>query len=278
MLVLTLTAALAGLQRGATIKLPPGPHPLVAIERRSFDPPVTIVATGAVVRGLRLVDVKGVIWRGGSIEAPGKTRGVGPEGYAVDLRRSEGVVFEGATFTSAVRGLVAADSRGVTVRDARFTGLRSDGINIAGTSNVVIERSSFTDFTPVKPTGSKGDDNFVDGDHPDAIQIWLTKANPVNTDITIRNNVIDGDTQGINTFGPRIGHHERIVVENNQVSTNYPAAISVMGCTDCKVRYNRVGSIRGARFKANVRTSGSTGSFCGNRIVDVPKHVANAKC
>jgi hypothetical protein len=278
MVLTVLAAALAGLQSGATIKLPPGPHPLIAIAAQRFDPPVTIDASGAVINGVRLVEVEGVIFRGGTVVAPGGRAGKGAEGYGVDMRRSHGVRFEGVRFDAAARGLVAADSRALVVRNARFAGLRSDGINLAGTSDVLIEASSFTDFTPVKPKGSKADGNFVDGDHPDAVQIWLTRANPVNRDIVIRHNVIDGDTQGINTFGPRLGHHERIRIENNAVRTNYPAAISVIGCSDCQVRFNTVAGIPGARFKANVRTDASTGQFCGNRIRHVPRHPANAKC
>lgn len=278
MLLVILTAALAGLQPGATVRLNPGTHELIEIKGRSFDPPVTIDASGSVVRGLRLVNVTGVTWRGGSIEAPEGRNGKGPPVYGVDMRKSHGVIFEGVTFTNALRGLVAADSRGLTVRNSRFTGLRSDGINIAGTSDVLIEGSSFTDFTPVKPRGSKEDGTWKDGDHPDAIQMWATKDNRVNTDIVIRGNVIDGDTQGINTFGPRGDGYERIIVENNRVRVRYPSAISIKDCSDCRVRFNKVDSVPGSKYKAGARLLRSTGSFCGNTITDVRSSEGNQKC
>lgn len=277
-MLLLLMTALAGLAPGAVVKVPPGRQPLIAIEGQRFDPPVTIDAQGAVVAGLRLVNSSGIIWRGGTIEAPGGKDGRGAQFYGVDMRKSQSITFDGVHFTNALRAMVIADSRGLVVRNSRFAGLRSDGMNVAGTSNVLVEKNSFTDFSPVKPTGSKALGNWRDGDHPDAVQIWSTKANPGNSDIVVRDNIIEGDTQGINTFGPPGTGYSRIVVEDNVLRINYPAGISVMSCTDCTVRNNRVASLPGSEWKANVRTDRSTGRFCGNRIAALPRHPANANC
>lgn len=269
---------LPGLASGATVKLPPGKSGPFAIVNQRFDPPVTIDAGTATVRGLRIWNSSGIVWRGGTIVADGGPDGKSFDGYAVDVRASRRVRFDDVTFTAALRGLVAAESRGITVQRGHFTGLRSDGINIAGTSDVLIEASRFENFTPKKPTGSKADGSWKDGDHPDAIQIWTTRGNPRMTDITVRDNIIEGDTQGINTFGPRGDGYARIRVTGNRLRINYPAAISLGACEDCTVTGNTAAKLPAARFKANVRLDESTGRFCGNAIADVPNHIANNRC
>ena len=116
----------------------------------------------------------------------------------------------------------------LTVRNSRFEALRSDGIDSVGNSNVLIENNRFSDTRGIPRIGNKGDADFVDGDHSDAIQIWAPVDVPVSTDITIRNNVIEGPTQGINTFGPHGDGYQRITIENNTLDTRYAAGISVM--------------------------------------------------
>lgn len=286
-MMILIAAALSGLQAGATIRLPPGNHDRIIIEGQHFAPPVTIDATDATVRGLTIRNSSGINWRGGTIEAPagrGDTdtskegRGAGPGVYASTVANSRDISFDGVTFTNAKLGMLAGRNNGLTVRNSRFMALRSDGINSVGSSNVLIENNRFFDTRPIPATGSKGDGTFIDGDHCDAIQIWAPKDVPVSTDITIRGNVIEGRTQGINTFGPAGDGYRRIIVENNRIYTNYAAGISVMNCTDCRVRYNQLSPDPNANHKINLRTDNSTGQFCGNRITSIPNHPANAKC
>lgn len=287
MLLLVFAAALAGLAPGATIRVPPGAQPAIAIENRHFDPPVTIDAHGATVAGLTIDGSSGIVWRGGTIAAPNgrgdidspdQKRGSGPAYNATTVSRSRNIAFDDVTFTNAKIGIVASRSRDLAVRNSRFVGLRSDGFVSVGNSHVLIENNHFHDTRPIPSFGSKADGDFVSGDHCDAIQIWAPDDVPVATDITIRGNLIEGSTQGINTFGPRGQGYRRIIVENNTVRITYPAAISVMGCTDCRVRYNTVASAPGANRRANLRTDESTGLFCENRMLALPKHRAAAKC
>lgn len=286
-----LIAAIAGLQPGATVRLPPGIHEKIVIHDQQFDPPVTIDATGAVVRGLDIHNAGGIIWRGGTIEAPkgrgdadtsASGRGRGPAYHAAMVKSSRDISFENVTFTNAKIGMASARSNGLIIRDSRFTGMRSDGINSVGSSNVLIERNIFTDTRPIPSTGSKADGSWVDGDHCDAIQIWAPPDVPVATDIIIRDNIIEGPTQGINTFGPHGDGYQRIIVENNQINTSYAAGISVMNCTDCRVRYNKLWPNEKARHRINLRTDNSTGLFCENDIASLParqpSHRGNAKC
>lgn len=290
-MLLVLIAAIAGLQPGATIRLPPGDNGRIVIRDQQFDPPVTIDATDAVVRGLDIRNAGGIIWRGGIIEAPKgrgdddtslKGRGRGDEHHGALVKSARDVTFDHVTFTNAKIGLVAARSTGLTVRQSRFTGMRSDGINSVGNSHVLIENNIFTDTRPIPSTGSKADGTWQDGDHCDAIQIWAPPDVPVATDITIRGNIIEGATQGINTFGPHGDGYQRIIVEHNSINTNYAAGISVMNCTDCRVRYNKLWPNALAKHRINLRTDNSTGQFCENDIASLParqpSHRGNAKC
>ena len=277
-LALALAAALPDLKAGDTITLGAGPYEMISIRGKKFDPPVTINAGKTVIKGLRIWDSSGIIWRGGIVQAPMGRDGHGPNVYGADVRKTDKLTFDGTTFTESLRGVVVADSTNLTVRNVIFTGLRSDGINVAGSSNVLLENNRFTDFKPSKPTGSKADKTWKDGDHPDAIQIWNTPNNHSGSNIVIRGNVIDGDTQGINFFGPRFDGYSRVTVENNDVRITYPAAISVLQCTDCNVRNNRVATVPGSRFKTNIRFDDTTGKMCGNTMRDTPGHAGNKRC
>jgi Right handed beta helix region len=188
------------------------------------------------------------------------------------------VRFEGTTFTRALRGLAVVDSDDIVVRNAHFTNLRSDGMDVAGTSHVLLENNRFDTFSPVWATGSKADGTWKDGDHPDAIQLWTTPNVRRVTDITIRGNVIDAETQGINFFGPRGDGYARVNVTNNDVTINLPAAISVFACDDCSVRDNRITARPGSKWRANIRFEQSTGALCGNIMPGTPRHPATAAC
>lgn len=271
-------ATIPGLRPGATVTLPADMTGPVAIIGQRFDPPVTILAGKAKIRGLRIWESSGIIWRGGTITAETGMTGKSYPSYGVHIRGSSRVRLDDVTLTDAVRGVVTADSRAITIQNSRFTGLRSDGADIAGTSDVLLQNNVFKDFSPIKPTGDKAAGNWKDGDHPDAIQMWTSKVTPNPTDITIRDNIIEGDTQGINTFGPRGAGYDRIRVTGNRLRVGYPAAISLIACRDCEISGNDITTEPGARYKPNIRTDASDGRFCGNRLASVPGHPAASVC
>jgi hypothetical protein len=286
-MILLMVAALAGLEAGKTIRLPPGVQDKIVITDRHFDPPVTIDAHGATIKGLKIEASSGIIWRGGTIVAPkgrGDTdpspagRGTGPSHYASVVARSADIVFDDVTFADAKIGMVAGRNQRLTVRNSRFRGLRSDGIDSVGNSHVLIENNAFSDTRPIPRIGKKGEAGFIDGDHPDAIQLWAPPDVPLATDIIIRNNRIEGSTQGINTFGPKGDGFQRLVIENNTLLTRYAAGIFISNCADCRVRFNRLEPNSQAQNNIDMRIEASTGQFCGNRITAIPRHSANAAC
>ena len=275
---LAQTTPLPGLKPGAVVRLGPGPYPMLTFNGQHFDPPVTIEAGRARVMGITVRNSSGIVWRGGDIQAAKGRQGNDPNHWGVHIRGSGRVTFENARVSDAYHAMVIGDSHDIVVRNNVFTDLRSDGMDVAGTSNVVIENNSFSNITPVKATGSKQDGSWKDGDHPDAVQIWTTPTNRRVTDITIRGNTVDGDTQGINLFGPKGDGYARIIIENNSVHITYPPAISIFKCDDCSIRGNRVWKIAGSPYQANIRFEESTGQACGNSMADWREHFAMKRC
>jgi|GEM_PF-5480891 len=280
MLALGLLAAasLSGLKPGAIIKLPPGPHPMVEIRDESYDPPITIDARGAIVAGVRLWHASGVIWKGGIIEAPKGQHGAGPNGWGVDGRWAKNISFDNIESRNAHIGMIFSNSEGLVVRGGWFHALQSDGINIVGVTNVLVEDSRFEDFRPVRATGIRGTPSFRDGDHPDAVQIWTSKDRPFGRDIVIRRNKVHGMTQGINMFGPIGDGYERVSITDNVVDIFDPPAISMFSCTDCEITGNRVSALPGAPYNVNIRTDNSKGRFCNNRVDKLPNHPTARRC
>jgi hypothetical protein len=284
MLALSLFAAasIPGLAPGATVRLPQGPHPKLSIRGERFDPPVIIEASGTTLQGVEIWDSSGIVLRGATVVAPkgpnGPSGPSGPLSWGVDARRVKNVVFEGLTITKVHTGMVIGDSDGVTVRGSRFHAMRSDGIDIAGVTNILIEDNDFRDFRPIKAKGSRQDGTFVDGDYPDAVQLWTTKDHDYGRDVMIRRNTVDGDTQGINLFGPQGRGYERVRILDNTLNITYPAAVSVFKCTDCEVIGNKATAIAGAPYLVNIRIENSTGRFCGNDTFNNLRIPARKRC
>lgn len=239
---------------GATVRLSGDCGAIRLHGRRA---PLTVDAKGATIRGLWLMRVSDLTWRGGTVEAPGGRDGVKQEGYGGIVEWAERVTIEGVTFTNAYRGLVTRrENRDITVRDNLFTGLRSDGLNFTGIRGGLVEGNRFRDFAPIRSTCSFADGrvqgggvakarceaeggSWKDGDHPDCIQMWATIE-----DVVVRGNVIDTpapiDCQGITSFGRRTDRYARIQVIDNEVTTDDWNAIAIGNCTDCLIRGNRV--------------------------------------
>ncbi|QMW24243.1 right-handed parallel beta-helix repeat-containing protein [Sandaracinobacteroides saxicola] len=281
----TVVAALAAAGAGETLVLR-GPCGGIAITDVIKAAPVTIDARGAEVRGLSLVRSGGVRWLGGSLSAPGGVGAKGPAGYALLVRDSRDISFDGVRMTDAMRGAVVDRSRRIAFANARFSGLRSDGMNIVASSDVTVRDSVFADFRPnptqcalpgqVTPGMSRRDcvaagGAWTDGDHPDAIQTWGGGSNYVFT-----GNSISGPVQGIGNFGPRNDPPPtNVVIERNVIRVSTPHGITMPGCVDCRISGNTLARADGARFKVVIRAEGS--AVCGNAVADGGAGVAGCR-
>lgn len=161
-------------------------------------------------------------------------------GMRVDA--SSDVTIDGVEFTTVLRGLILTGSNDVRVVNSEFQGIRSDGINLAGTQDVLIENNYFHDFYPwYGPSPAVGD-------HPDFIQYMSQSGSEAGVHgVTIRGNVMlqgeGGYTQSI--FGHNGGGGpDGEPFTNFEVSGNFIQNSQVHGIT--------LGDVSGARVFGNV--------------------------
>lgn len=271
---------------GDTVRLAQSCDDLVIIRGVSKNTPGVTLEVGTHVfrGGLRLNNVFGLNIHGGIFEAGPNSRG-----YATHIVDGGRIVFDNGWYRNGYRGMVVTRTKGITVRNSRFVGLQSDGINITGAGdNGLIENNRFGDFSPVPSRCTYADGNFAvrtssrackagggqwkDGDHPDAVQTWGGWGT-----LVVRNNIVENldgtaaETQGINSFGK--GPPELFIVENNRVHATYSAHI-----TNVAKEGRVVGNyVKGKGVKGNIRL-GPDIIACDNKVPDVPGNRARQTC
>ena len=274
-----LAATISAAAPGDTVQLSADCSALVEVRSRTKAAPgVTVEAIGRTLSaGLRMWDSSGITWRGGTIRG-------GANGYGVDLRRGERIVFEAVTFTAAVRGIVVNATKGVKIRNSSFLRLRSDGVNFVGAGDAgVAENNLFRDFDPGQTRCDLADDvvevglskaactakggDWTDTYHPDAIQSWAGWGT-----LVARNNRIEGDTQGINTFGA--GPPQRWDVYGNTIIIDYPSAIS-NSAAEGLVTQNYVSGT--GTYAAKIMVKNAVVA-CGNTVTQLPSSAAAQPC
>lgn len=274
-----VAATIFSAQPGDTVQLTADCPTLVEIRNRTKTAPgVTVEAIGRTLQaGLRIWDTSGVTWRGGTIRG-------GSNGYGLDLRRGERIVFEAVTFTDAVRGAVVNATKQVTIRNSSFLRNRSDGINFVGAGDLgVAENNLFRDFDPGQTKCELADDvvevglpkaactakggDWTDTYHPDAIQSWAGWGR-----LVARNNRVEGETQGINTFGA--GPPQRFDIYGNTILINYSAGIT-NSAAEGSVTGNYVDG--SGTYAAKILVKNAV-IACGNTVVDLPASAAAQPC
>jgi len=105
-------------------------------------------------------------------------------GIGLNVLYSTDVVVENSEIRRFHRGIGVGESKGFTLRGSEIHDLRSDGMNFAQVSGVLIENNSIHDFRRPAETG----------DHADMIQFWTVGTTKPSTDIVIRNNVLNSGT------------------------------------------------------------------------------------
>lgn len=102
-------------------------------------------------------------------------------GFGLWVRFSQNIQIENSTFRGWYRGILAGKSTGITLRGSDFYDMRSDGVNFAEVTDVLIEGNLFRDFR------RRADDPA----HPDMIQFWTNGTDSPNRNITIRDNILN---------------------------------------------------------------------------------------
>lgn len=262
----------ASLKPGATIVLPAGDHPRIVLRNHSFNPPVTIDASKARVKGVSLHNVNGLHWRGGTIIAPEGPHPSHPRlGYAVEARNSANLSFQDVKVTDAGRAFVFANSEGLTLRRLDIDGVRAEGVNLGVSHKALIEDVRCANFTPTPKVRDEKGKMIKDGDHPDCIQAWSRAGAAPLTDIIVRRVTARGQMQGI-FFGNRGrggdgAGYRRVLIEDNDIEVTYPNGIMLSEASESIVRNNRVATMKGGRYQnTTIRLPGGDVISCGNKV------------
>ena len=282
---------------GDVILLPPGPHPALAINGgRLFDPPVTIrsadparpaILPGLVVRGggglifedilfdyvprpgedekfipFRLNETQNIVLRrnvfDGALAAWGRSWTIGkPTAFGFGARGVRGLTLEDNEWRVWARALIISRSVDVVVRGNHVHRIRSDGMDFAQVSGLLIEANYIHAFDGV-PDGT---------DHRDMIQFWTASTAQPTTDVTIRGNLLDAagglQTQSIfirNEVAERDAARREemlyrdFVIEDNVIRNGHLHGITISNARGVAIRRNTVLRLGDSAFDGGLGT------------------------
>ncbi|WP_377845467.1 NosD domain-containing protein [Bosea sp. UC22_33] len=281
----TLSSMLKAASGGETIVLAPGDYGAMQFPQKAYSPAIRIQAQQANFTGLILASLSGVTIDGGTIVGPGG------RSYGVSIREARNIRIANMTISGAHRGIVVNQGEDVALVGNRLTELISDGINVAYSRRVRIERNSCRDFRPTPAVYDAAGNRLKDGDHADCIQAWSRPAFPPTSDLTIIDNEADGLMQGI-FLGNHVrdgiddGGFDRVVIRGNRVRVGVPNGITVSGLRQGEVIDNVVDTTPGATLpkpphrpvRAKLMVLGTDVVQCGNRVVDMPNLPGQTPC
>lgn len=265
----TVAATLQRAAAGTTIKLAPGEYDAIALRDRHWSPAVTIDASAAHLRGVRLDLVSGLTWHGGTFS------GGDVERSGFNVNKGDHLIVDGVAFSHYLRnGIGLSVVSDVRITNNSFSDSGSDGIDVAMSRRIVIDHNRCFDFHP------------TDKAHPDCIQMWSHPQEPPTADVVISNNEAIGDMQGFTMFnhirdGVDDGGFDRITVEHNFVKVTVWHGIFVGACRNCIVRHNRAESIPNPAFpraRAWIKAEGENVVNCDNIAVMFPDDPGRARC
>ncbi len=265
----TLWTVVKAAHPGDVVLMAPGAYPPVALNAMVFAAPgITLRPADSsrppVLASLTLNGSQGVRISGLEIDYTGTGFGVTIAGSArihaeaLNIHSKpgtyggNGLLFRDASDVSIVNsevhdlgtGISHIDSAGVLISGNVVHAIQSDGIRGGGSSSLEISHNLLYDFNP-QPT-----------DHPDAIQLWATKANPRPGPIRITDNVVvrapgqRPQSQGI--FGG--GAHDMTISGNMLLGTMFNG-ISVADVQTAIIDHNFVQGFKDMWSGINIRNA-----------------------
>jgi len=132
-------------------------------------------------------------------------------------------------------GIGHADSRGLTVTGNNIHDIRMDGIRGSGSSDVTISKNYIYDFYR------------IDGDHADAVQFYTSSKNPVSSNISVYDNLIDQGNglaaQGIFMRNAGDGLFKNVAIKDNIIIGGNHNGIYVEGGDQVSLTNNEIYSV-----------------------------------
>ena len=251
-----LTADLAKARPGAKIVIT-GVCPAYKISAKSFMPAVTIDATGATFPngGLYIADSTGIHMVGGTY-GPNPAAGT----FGLSVRGSHDISMVNGRFEDLEYGIVINEAEHIVVAHNRIDKIRNDSIRFFNSRFGNINSNAI--LGAALPPGSL--------DHPDGIQL----ASPFGhvSDVSITNNTVAGDSQGIGLFGDDHQNNgfDRITITGNYLATTYPQALAIQYCRNCTATGNTIVTLPGAVHTSAFNQYSNTGITAkGNVFIDL---------
>ncbi|MEY2883478.1 MAG: hypothetical protein RL490_1202, partial [Pseudomonadota bacterium] len=272
----TIGSVFVNAQDGDTIKLQ-GSFGSFALQNRTFGTRLTIDASAATISDtLTIKNVNNLYITGGKF---GSTTNAMRAGRSIAVYNGSNITIikavvanngndMGITFAGTIRPTVTAVAFsgnrlgiGVTsVTDAKissntFTKMSSDGINVVDSQRVLVTANKCSGTVPAALA------------HPDCVQLWSLAGKPMQSDITITNNIVTGATQGLTSFDPSTASGTRITISGNDIFTSYSQGIACYGCFDSVFSNNTLRTMAGAQWRTSMNIIGGSNNVISNNTV-----------
>jgi len=228
----------------------------VEIARNAKDPANPNAENLGKIAGGKGISFDGVYFHG-SLDNDARNDMVGP-----NIGNVDGLRIVNSRFEQLMAGFRLGACNNVTVANNIVTALRSDGFNFAASTNVLIERNSFSNFQR----------NTTD--HPDAIQFWTQGSTKPSANITIRYNIVlprgGNGMQGI-FLADQVGNlpYSNVLIEKNLiVGLNMANGIFPSHVNGLTIRYNTVVSPVDDGNPVWIRVDKATGVSVTGNIAD----------
>ncbi|MHB8530401.1 MAG: right-handed parallel beta-helix repeat-containing protein, partial [Caulobacteraceae bacterium] len=145
-------------------------------------------------------------------------------------------------------GIGEMNNTGITISNNSIHDMLGDGIDNAGSTNVLISGNTLTDFHPI-----------AGGQHPDGIQFWTNSDAPLGSNITVTGNVITrgagGLVQGIFMRSTPGMPFNGVTISGNTAAGLEGRGISVQGGENLTINNNTVTSYTDMRSRLVVQAS-----------------------
>jgi hypothetical protein len=243
-----------------------------------FERPVVVEATGRTVHGLSVEGGGNLVWRGGTIVAPGGQPGRNAAGkafYGVLIEDSSDVVLDSVQLTRARKAVAVRGSQRVTLQASRCSGDVEDCMIVARSSAIRFLNNEIGPLRLVRTRCERGDavtegegrraceadgGRWTDGWHADALQLRngvsdvLASGNRINS---IGQGLTQMDTQGDAPLAD-------VRFENNVIASGRNG-ITLTECFGCRITGNRLTSAVPG-WKSVIRPGKALA--CGNDVPD----------
>lgn len=243
-----------------------------------FQQPVVVEATGRTVHGLVVEGGGNLIWRGGTIVAPGGPPGRDASGkafYGVLVEDAQNVVLQSVQLTQARKAVAVRGSEQVTLEASRCSGDVEDCMIVARSRGIRLLNNEFGPFRRFFTLCQRGDvisqgegrraceaggGRWTDGWHADALQL----RNGV-TDVLASGNRITTTGQGLTQMdAPGDAPLADVRLENNVIASGRNG-ITLTECSGCRITGNRLTTAVPA-WKSVIRPGRALA--CGNDVPD----------